>query len=580
MKAIRQNEIFKYKPAIKRSFFGWLFNRHIAENSVIELTNAIVDAGRPSAVSDAVIGKIHSRFRFNVYKRFPADIASVYLAFVRNVFSELADTELTQEDVDDITALQRIFQIPDEAVAQLNIKAGADIYRDALKVALADSVLSEKEKKTLKHLGHQLDLSEETIRSLYNKALADLIREKVEDALEDGVLSPDEEADIKETAKRFAINLSYAEDTERAIRQAKKIWQLKHDPLTPIAVDIQLQRDENCYAMFDALWLEVRRAAAMPWHPRYITMSDSSEIALSYAPIVEDCLAEIDAGQLFVTNKRLIFVGKSCTMTILYSKILRIEQFREGIKVYKGIGRSPYLVSNRALPLGTLVNRLFVESCKPLTEGREKRSFGELTKEEEKIREAFNELDAAIPLAVKLQREGGDTKGALNALREIVKAVLAVYTPKASYEFFQKRLVIEKALDKARLVYQRANLPSQTVACGMVAYIMTAKRLFASADNLTCKVEELRSPQNPLLLHNIETKETLEEDAKFEEALARNELAKANAAISETAIHNEATRLLKKMKLDVSLAEKILQVIKEPQDDPWKMFNAVMSVLS
>ena len=220
------------------------------------------------------------------------------------------------------------------------------------------------------------------------------------------------------------------------------------------------------------------------------------------------------------------------------------------------------------------------ESCKPLTEDREKRSFGELTKEEEKIREAFNELDAAIPLAVKLQREGGDTKGALNALREIVKAVLAVYTPKASYEFFQKRLVIEKALDKARLVYQRANLPSQTVACGMVAYIMTAKRLFASADNLTCKVEELRSPQNPLLLHNIETKETLEEDAKFEEALARNELAKANAAISETAIHNEATRLLKKMKLDVSLAEKILQVVKEPQDNPWKMFNAVMSVLS
>lgn len=362
MKAILQNEIFKYKPVIKRSFFGWLFNRHIAENSVIELTNAIVDAGRPSAVSDAVIGKIHSRFRFNIYKRFPSDIALVYLAFVRSVFSELADTELTQEDLDNITALQKIFQIPDEAVAQLNSNAGADIYRDALKVALADSVLSEKEKKALEHLGHQLDLSEETIRSLYNKALVDLIREKVEDALEDGELSPDEEADIKETAKRFAINLSYSEDTDRVIRQAKKIWQLKHDPLTPIAVDIQLQRDENCYAMFDALWLEVRRAAAMPWHPHFMTLSDSSEIALSYAPIVEDCLTEIDAGQLFVTNKRLIFIGGSMTTTVPYSKILKIEQFREGIKVYKEKGRSPYLATDRSLSLGTIANRLFEES--------------------------------------------------------------------------------------------------------------------------------------------------------------------------------------------------------------------------
>ena len=206
--------------------------------------------------------------------------------------------------------------------------------------------------------------------------------------------------------------------------------------------------------------------------------------------------------------------------------------------------------------------------------------FGGITKEEEEIREAFDELDAAIPLAVKLQREGGDTKGALNALRGIVKAALAVYTPKASYEFFKKRLVIEKTLDKARLVYQRANQPPQAVACGMVAYVMTAKRLFASADNLARRVAELRSPQTPLLLHDIETKKELEESAKFEEDLAKSELAKACAAMSDEAIHNEATRLLKKMKMDVALADKILVVVKEPQDNPWKLFNAVMSVIS
>ena len=206
--------------------------------------------------------------------------------------------------------------------------------------------------------------------------------------------------------------------------------------------------------------------------------------------------------------------------------------------------------------------------------------FGELTKEEEEIRNTFNELDAAIPLVVKLQREGGDTAGALNSLREIVKAALAVYAPKASYEFFQKRLVIEKALDKARLVYQRANQPSQAVACGMVAYIMTAKRLSASADNLSHRVAELRSPQNPMLRHGIETKEELEESAKFEEELARSELAKAYAAISDAAIRTEATRLLKKMKMDVALAEKILAAVKEPQDNPWKLFNDVLSVIT
>ena len=362
MKIRRDQQIFKRRPLKRRSFWGWLFNRRIAENAIISLTNAIIEAGRPSAVSAETISGIHSQYHFDIYAKFPLEIAPVYMAFIRHVFSKQANTELTQNDVDDITALQNIFQIPEEVVTRLNLKVGSIIYRDALKAALADSHLSTQEKKNLEHLGHQLDLDEGTMHDLYNTALIDLIQEKIENALEDGEFSPDEEADIEDTCERFDIDLSYKTNTALAIRRAKELWKLKHAPLSPISVDIQLKRGENCFASFDTSWLEVRRTAAMPWHPRYMLLSDNSEIALSYAPIVEDCLTEIDNGQLFLTNKRLIFVGKGTTTTIPFSKILRIEQFREGIKVHKETGRSPYLVSLRALPLGVLATRLLEES--------------------------------------------------------------------------------------------------------------------------------------------------------------------------------------------------------------------------
>lgn len=358
----RDVRIFKPRPLKRRSLWGWLFHRQVDENALIELTNAIVNSGRPSDVPRDTINKIHSRYHLNVYNMFSLQIAPAYIAFVRRVFSALANTELEQKDVDDIVALQEIFQIPADSVERLNLKAGSAIYRDALKAALADSIITEKEKKALLHLGRQLDLDEDTARSLYNQALRDLITEKVESALEDGELSPDEEADINKTCERFDIEISYKENTERAIHRAKKLWQLRHAPLSPISVDIQLKRGENCFDLFDAIWLEVRRSAAMPWHPRYMTLADNSEIALSYAPIVEDCLTEIDAGQLFLTNKRLIFVGKGTTTAIPFSKILKIEQFREGIKVHKETGRSPYLVSRRALPLGVLATRLLSEA--------------------------------------------------------------------------------------------------------------------------------------------------------------------------------------------------------------------------
>ena len=358
----RDEQIFRRRPLKRRSFWGWLFGRNIDANSIIELTNAIVDSGRPAAVPKKTIEDIHSKYRFNIYNHHSAEIAPIYMAFVRKVFSGLVNTELTQEDVDDIIALQELFQIPEDSVARLNLKVGSTIYRDAMKAALADSILSESEKEGLLHLGRQLDLDEDTMHTLYNQSLCDLIQEKVEAALEDGELSPDEESDIDETCKRFDIDLSYTANTKRAIRRAKELWQLKHAPLLPISVDIQLKRGEDCFAEFDALWLEVRRSAATSWHPQYMTLSDNTEIALSYAPIVEDCLTEIDAGKLFLTNKRLIFVGKGTTTTIPFSKILRIEQFREGIKVHKEIGRSPYLVSWRSLPLGALATRLLAET--------------------------------------------------------------------------------------------------------------------------------------------------------------------------------------------------------------------------
>lgn len=364
MKIRRDNRIFIPRPLKRRSFWEWLFNRCIPENAIVELTNAIVDAGRPSAVSGQIVRRIHARYRFNIYERFSPEIAKLYLAFVRRVFSKLAGTELTQEEVDDIAAIQEIFQIPAETIARLNHKAGSEIYLLALKAALADSILTQKEKEDILHLGRQLDLDGDTMHTLYNQALCSLVQKKVEDALVDGELSPEEEADIKATCERFDIDLSYKETTDLAMRRGRRIWQLRHAPLQPIGVDIQLKRGENCYAQFDVLWLEVRRSAAMPWTPGYLRVSDKSEIALSYAPIVEDCLTEIDAGQLFLTDRRLIFVGKGTTTTIPLSKILRIEQFREGIKVHKETGRSPYLVSQQALPLGVLAARLLAEaSC-------------------------------------------------------------------------------------------------------------------------------------------------------------------------------------------------------------------------
>ena len=200
--------------------------------------------------------------------------------------------------------------------------------------------------------------------------------------------------------------------------------------------------------------------------------------------------------------------------------------------------------------------------------------------EHNEVDDVFVELEAAIPLAVKLQREHGDTTGALNALRDIINKAIGTYTAPNSRASFLRARVIELAFDKGRLVYQRANRPAQAVASGIVSYFMGIKRIAAGADFDAACAAEHRSTQyqERFCLDDSDRKEA-EEDALFEEKTAKESLAKAYAAMTNDAIHAEATRLLKKMKLDVALSGNILAAVSQQPNNPWEMFNVVMAAL-
>ncbi len=189
----------------------------------------------------------------------------------------------------------------------------------------------------------------------------------------------------------------------------------------------------------------------------------------------------------------------------------------------------------------------------------------------------LNDLEAAIPLAVKLQREKGDTAGALNALRDVINRAIGISTRKNSFESYRRALMIGQSFDKARLVYQRANQPARAVASGIVSYFMGVKQLSAIADYKAGVAAEMRDPRYQAAC-DIGPKEA-NQDAKSWEAEAKENFAKACASMTNGAILAEAIRLLKKMKMDVALADRILSAVSQPPNNPWEMFNAVMAAL-
>ncbi len=59
--------------------------------------------------------------------------------------------------------------------------------------------------------------------------------------------------------------------------------------------------------------------------------------------VSEDVWQTIDSGKVYLTNKRLIFMGSKVNKTIRLNKILDINPFKNGIDIQKETGKSPFL---------------------------------------------------------------------------------------------------------------------------------------------------------------------------------------------------------------------------------------------
>lgn len=75
--------------------------------------------------------------------------------------------------------------------------------------------------------------------------------------------------------------------------------------------------------------------------------------------------------------------------------------------------------------------------------------------EQTELDDQLAKFEAAIPLAVKLQRENGDTNGALNALTPIINQAICMDTPKNSRASCSRAYVLSGAALEANEIGRR-----------------------------------------------------------------------------------------------------------------------------
>ncbi|MEZ4521290.1 MAG: hypothetical protein R3A46_06565 [Thermomicrobiales bacterium] len=185
--------------------------------------------------------------------------------------------------------------------------------------------------------------------------------------VEDGLLSPNEEAEIRIAMSGLGLDLNLTAEQQQRWDRFRLYWDLQYGALNPVPVNINLQRAEICYFTAPTEWWERRTQTRTI---RYGGPSARIRIAkgvywrtgaMNVERVTEEVLKPIDSGQLYITNKRVIFLGQNRNMNVRLNRVLDFTLYTDGIELVKDAGRNPVFQFEADIDIAALtLNRLLV----------------------------------------------------------------------------------------------------------------------------------------------------------------------------------------------------------------------------
>lgn len=341
---------FVKAPLLERSFWDALLFRQNPENSYIELINALSQTDDVCSIPEDFADSLNNKYGTNLHTRHRADLDRLYAEFLRHC---LVDLSFSLKEVKEIHRLRRLFLIPDAKNSAIFTDAVGETYRRAVKRMIADGKLTDEEQRELNELAPTLYISEAVKTAICRDEIGKMIQGRLDTAVSDKMLSPQEDQELRELSTGLGVELKQSESTTRALDTFRMLWRIRYGDLPSFDPGINLQRGEVCYSVRNVDWHEMRRqrvGAGYSGPTMRVKIADGlywRTGAFGIKPITRDSLVKIDAGQVFVTNKRLLFMGTMKNVSIKLDKILNVTKYSDGVGVEKDTGKSPVLIFDR-----------------------------------------------------------------------------------------------------------------------------------------------------------------------------------------------------------------------------------------
>lgn len=340
-------KIFKLQPLKEPSFFQRLFRITPSENVVVEVNNLLAknEADVQQVKVDDII-ELSDKYKVDFSRKFRDNRVSLFTTYLRHC---LVDCKLIEREMKELSHLREVLMLSAADVNEVIERESARVYAQHVRKAVKDGVLEESEKERLEKIKIELMISDEVAKEVYSKSAGEIMQSFINGAISDERLSPDEEHQIKEIARGLNIDLKIDDQSQATLERYKLYWQIENGDLPEIEPNINIQKSEKLHFTTHIDWFEERRVVK-----RRNYMGPTARIKLAKGVyyrlgslkmnnMADNEMKKIDSGQIYLTNKRLIFMGSRGNKTIRINSILAINPYSNGVDIQKERGKSPFL---------------------------------------------------------------------------------------------------------------------------------------------------------------------------------------------------------------------------------------------
>jgi hypothetical protein len=357
--------IYKIFEQQKPNFFQRLFKQEPKENAFIELNNLLAKKNLKE-IRIEQIEEISSKYKVDLRLKFLDRLKELYERYLKKCF---ADNVLTDEELEDLNLLKHLLLLKDLEINELHNKLGGDIYKKNYEEAISKGTLEKSKEEFIDKLQQNLKLPDSVANKISSESRNQFMDIQLGKIVEDGKISPEEWEELNAIAKNLNVDLKIDEGSKSKLERMKLYWLIENGELPTKQVDINLQKSEQCYFTIYADWLENRTVTqrinygGVGYRVKIMKGVYYRAGSVKVQRITSEQLLLIDTGKVYITNKRIIFVGNKKNSNIQLNKVLSVSPYIDGVGIEKDSGKSPILRVTEnadvlAMTLGRMLNEL------------------------------------------------------------------------------------------------------------------------------------------------------------------------------------------------------------------------------